>query len=263
MLNMIESLPMGILYIVIALLMLFFTEIGYQIGKKSLSKRDKEAANYIGAMVGGLLGMLAFVLAFTFNMAHTQHETRKQNVVMEANMIGTAYIRADLVDKQYGSQIKALLREYVDVRMKIVENKMSLEEGLSETTRIHTLLWGQITKLASNNPTVMTSLLTQSINEVIDMHDIRLTDGIYNRIPSTVWFALLFITILTMVTMGNQMGLTGKRRLAALIPLSLSFSVLVSLIIDLNRPGTGLIQVSQRSMMELQKNMDDSINQKR
>lgn len=65
----------------------------------------------MGTIVTGLFGMLAFLLAFTFNMAATQYEKRKLNVVLEANDIGTAYLRADLIDAQYGNEIKHLLRK--------------------------------------------------------------------------------------------------------------------------------------------------------
>ena len=82
------------------------------------TRQDKEAPISLGPMVGGLLGMLAFVLAFTFSMASSQHDLRKQNVLEEANSIGTAYLRADLIDKQHGTEVKRLLREYVDVRLK-------------------------------------------------------------------------------------------------------------------------------------------------
>jgi hypothetical protein len=62
--------------------------------------------------------MLAFILAVTFSMAASQHDVRKQNVLEEANSIGTAYLRSDLIDKQYGTEVKRLLREYVNVRLK-------------------------------------------------------------------------------------------------------------------------------------------------
>ncbi|MCB1816527.1 MAG: hypothetical protein KDI77_01175, partial [Gammaproteobacteria bacterium] len=81
-----------------------------------------------------------------------------------------------------------------------------------------------------------------------------------NRIPGSAWIALSAITLLTMVTMGIQVGLTGKRRLAAVIPLSLAFSVLVTLVVDLNRPQNGLIKVSQESMIGLQASMRDTGN---
>jgi hypothetical protein len=111
------SLPITGIFVGILLLILASCEAGYRFGKHARTDQDKEAPSSIGAMVGGLLGMLGFVLAFTFSMAASQHDLRKQNVLDEANSIGTAYLRTDLIDKQYGIEVKRLLREYVDVRL--------------------------------------------------------------------------------------------------------------------------------------------------
>jgi len=81
--------------------MLAFYEVGCQLGFHAKTRQDKEAPTSLGPMVGGLLGMLAFVLAFTFSMALTQHDHRKQTVLEEANSIGTAYLRSDLIETQY------------------------------------------------------------------------------------------------------------------------------------------------------------------
>lgn len=250
--NLLESLPIIMIYLLILVSMLVFIEIGYRFGINIRSRNDKEASNHIGPVVGGLIGMLAFLLAFTFNTAYNQHVTRQLNVLLESNAIGTAYNRAELVDKHYGKEIKSLLGEYVDIRMKFVEGKINLVEALKESEKIHILLWKQITKLSSDQPTVVTSLLIQSINKVIDLHDIRVTDALYNLIHPAVGITLLIITMLSMLTMGYQMGLTGKRRFYALIALSIAFTMLISLIVDLNSPGKGFIQVNQRTMKELQ-----------
>ena len=97
--------------------------------------------------------------------------------------------------------------------------------------------------------------MIQSINDVIDMHEKRVTAALRNRIPSSVWIALIAITVLTMITMGMQVGLTGKRRSVAVIPLSLAFAVLVTLVVDVNRPQRGLITVGQQSLVDLQSSM--------
>ena len=255
MFQMLESLPILVVFLLIALLIMLFIEIGFRSGIRSRSKKDEDAPGYFGSIAAGLLGTLAFLLAFTFNMAATQYEKRKYNVVIEANHIGTAYLRSDLIDAKYGDEIKRLLREYVDLRLNVAEGKTDLETGLKESIRIHSLLWQQASTFASLHPSVNSSLLIQSINEVIDQHEVRFIDAIHNRIPGTVWFGLFLITSFTMITMGTQMGLTGKRRLKAIIPLSLSFTILVTLIIDLNRPQQGLFNVSQQSIIELKKNM--------
>lgn len=84
----------------------------------------------------------------------------------------------------------------------------------------------------------------------------RVTGGLRNRIPDSVWIALSAITALAMITMGMQAGFTGERRLVAVITLSLAFAALVTLVADLNRPQSGLITVGQQAMVDLQRGMD-------
>jgi hypothetical protein len=91
------------------------------------------------------------------------------------------------------------------------------------------------------------------------MHGKRVTAGLYNRIPYSVWLALLAISALAMMTMGIQVGLTGKRRLVAVIPMLMAFAVLVTLVADLNRPQKGLITVGQHAMLDLQSSMRNDI----
>ena len=253
-LDMIESLPIAVIYACIASVMLVFCEVGYRTGDRARTRQDKEAPASLGSMVGGLLAMLAFVLAFSFSMAATQHDLRKTNVLEEANAIGTAYLRADLLDQQHRTALRELLREYVDVRLQAAEGA-PVEVSLAKSVEIHARLWAQVSSAAIQSPNTNTALAVQSINAVIDIHEKRLTAAVHNRIPGVVWLGLLLISALTMTTIGVQVGLTGKRRLIAVIPLALAFSVLVTLVVDLNRPQSGLITIGQQAMLDVQRGM--------
>ena len=258
--NLFESIPIGGIYVLTALLMLVFGEIGYQIGGHTPTRQDKDATTSLGPIVGGSLAMLAFVLAFTFSMASSQNDNRKQDVLQEANSIGTAYLRADLLDKQSGIEVKRLLREYVKVRLEAAVRLEAPRVGdintlIAESVEIHNLLWAQVSSAAREGPNTNTSLMIQSINDVIDMHEKRLTDALRNRIPDTVWIALAAIAALTMITLGTQIGFTERRRLVAVIPLIMAFAMLMTLVVDLNRPQTGLITVGQQAMLDLQSSM--------
>jgi hypothetical protein len=112
-------------------------------------------------MVGGILGLLAFVLAFTFSMTASQHGLRKQSVLDEASAISTAYLRANLIDEQYGKEIKSLLRDYVDARVGV--NKDNIDAVIAKSLELHRLLWAQVSSAAVTAPNSNTSLLIQSI----------------------------------------------------------------------------------------------------
>ncbi len=253
-LEFLESLHIVWICLGVTFLMLAFVEVGHQFGVHGRSRQDKEAPTSLGPMVGALLGMLAFVLAFTFSMASSQHDLRKQNVLEEANSIGTAYLRADLIDEQYELEVKRLLSEYVDIRLQAA-NGGDLDILIEKSVEIHNLLWQQVSLAALDKPNTNTSLMIQATNDVIDVHEKRVMGSLHNRIPGTVWLSLAAITALTMIALGTQIGLAGKRRLIAVIPLVLAFAVLVTLVVDLNRPQNGLITVGQQSMVALQRSM--------
>ena len=250
----IESLPIASIFATVAIIMFVSCELGYRLGLRERTHRDKEAPASLGSMVAGLLGMLGFVLAFTFSIASGQHDARKMQVIDEANAVGTAYLRADLLDPQHGDEIERLLRDYVDLRLQkvTVDNYRDL---LDRSEEIHELLWARVYETAIADPDTNTQLAVASINDVIDMHTKRSMAALFTRIPTSIWLALLAISTFCMLTMGVQIGFTGKRRLIAVIPMLLAFAVLVTLVVDLDRPQSGLIRVSQQAMTDLQKNM--------
>lgn len=253
--TLLNSLPISGTYVGIILLMLLSFELGYQISKYTRTRYDKEAHSTLGPMVGGILAMLAFVLAFTFSMAASQHNLRKQHVLDEANAIGTAYLRADLIDEQYGTEVKQLLRDYVDTRLQAVGSD-NLDAAIAKSIQLHELLWAQVSFASKTAPNTNTALIIQSINGVIDMHGKRITAVLHNRIPDSIWVTLFAISALTMITMGTQAGLAGSRRLAVVIPLILAFAALATVVVDLDCRQKGMITVEQQAMIDLQSSMD-------
>jgi hypothetical protein len=248
-----ETMPIAGAYLCIVFLILAACEAGILIGRHHhRTRKDEGALTSVGPMVGGLLGMLAFVLAFTFSMAATHHATRKQDVLAEAIHIGTAWLRADLLGDARGTQMKRLLGEYVDARLQAARPGSDFQAALTRSLEIHDLLWTQASSAALEHPGHNTALVVESINDVIDMHERRYTDAVRARIPGTIWLGLMAITVLTMGTLGLQVGLSGKRRLVGIVPIALAFSVLATLILDLNRPQGGFITVSQQPMLDLQ-----------
>lgn len=266
-LRILDSLPIGIfdtipistLFIVMAFSLFLAFEIGFQLSKYTAVKNDKEGFGSTSPMVGGLLGMLAFMLAFTFAMAAGQHNLRKQNVLDEANVIGTAFMRADLVGQRDEVKIKELLKEYVNARVYAIDvgNPDILLKAMERSQEIHKQLWDQVSSSSKRDPSLNTWLLIQSINEVIDSHQKRVTAGFYNRIPSSIWLVLLTISALTMMTMGSQARLSKSRRLVAVIPLILAFTALTAVVLDLDRPQDGMITVGQEAMIDLQKSLNN------
>jgi len=202
--------------------------------------------------------MLAFVLALTFSMTSSQHSLRQQNVLNDANIIDTAYLRADLLGERDKTKVKQLLKDYVDIRVYAIEMESTeqLKIMLTRSIEIHHLLWNQVISAMKRETSPHVDLLLQSINDLIDSHQERVTSGFYNRIPSSIWLVLLVISVLTMMTMGSQAKLSKSRRLSAVIPLILAFTALTTVVLDLDRPHEGMITVGQEAMTDLQRSLE-------
>jgi hypothetical protein len=251
-----DSLSIFSIFIGTAVFILISFEVGYQISKYTQSHYEGKVDTSQGPMVGGILAMLAFVLAFTFSMAASRFDDRKETVLNEANAINAAYLRADLIAEPHRTEVKRLLREYVDIRL---HGLKKMEITLTRSLELHELLWTQATLAAEQNPKNLNLLLIQSINEVINIHHKRLTVAVLDRIPVDIWLTLYAITVFAMVTVGSQVGLARTRRLNQVIPMVLAFSALITLVADLDRPAQlGLIKISQEAMIDLEKTMSRS-----
>jgi len=136
-------------------------------------------------MAGATLGLLAFILAFTFGLAASRFDARRQVMLDEANAIGTTYLRAGMLLEQ-GKQIRALLREYVDARLDTVKSG-NVAEGISRSENIQKQVWSEAKTVGTKNPnSIVAGLFVQSLNEMIDLHAKRVQAGVRSRIPGTI-----------------------------------------------------------------------------
>jgi hypothetical protein len=209
-------------------------------------------------MVASILGLLALVLGFTFSIAASRFEARRQSILEEANAVGTTYLRARLLPNPQRGEIEKLLRDYVDMRIQgVTEGKV--EEVVTHSEEIHGLLWAQAAAAAEQNPnSIMIGVFVQSLNDVIDLHAKRVMVGIRSRIPTVIWGGLFGLALLGMASVGYQAGLSTSRRTPAMLVLVLAFAVVLSLIADLDRGREGFLQVSQQSLIDLQQTMQSS-----
>ena len=166
--------------------------------------------------MGSILGLLAFFLAFTFGMAGSRFESRRQAVLDEANAIGTTYLRARLLPEPQRTESAKLLREYVDVRISGVQAKQGGHDHHA-SEELHDKLSAQAAEAADSRPTPITGLYIQSLNRMIDMHATRIQAGLRSRIPTIIWAGLFTLTILSMASVGYQAGLSATRRSLAMV----------------------------------------------
>jgi len=261
-----EQIPLwGVFFLTVALVLLSIL-IGTVLGQRRRRQPNHETEASLGPIISSTLGLLAFMLAFTFGITAERFQTRRQFLLDEVNAISTTYLRAGLLLEPHRSQLRELLREYVDTRANVVkedtkQQMQKLQEVISRSESLQSQMWSHAVALAkADRSSEIDALFISSLNEMIDLHTSRLTVFSY-RVPPAIWHILFFITFLSMLTVGYQAGLLDKKVLKIGIVLALAFSAVVLLIADLDRGAEGRLQVSQRPMIELQKKMQMPIQE--
>jgi hypothetical protein len=253
-----DSVPLWGLFGATVAVVLLSIEAGYWLGRYRRRRSEEEKEGPVGAIVAATLGLLGFILAFTFGLAASRFDARRQIVVEEANAVGTTYLRAGLLPDGRGVKIRKLLRDYVDARLDAVETG-NIDQLLQRSDRLHRELWKEAEAEGQKHPdSIVVGLFIQSLNETIDIHAKRILVAVRSRIPGVLWGALYLVTILTMAGVGYYGGLTKSNRSLAIVVLAMTFTAIMTLVADLDRPREGFLTVSQQAMIDLNKMMNDA-----
>ena len=252
--GLLDFLPIWTLLPITLVVGLLSVELGCRIAAyRRKHAKDKTEAP-VAPVVGSTLGLLAFLLAFTFGMAALRFEERRQSVLAEANAISTAYLRASVLSEPVATDSHNLLREYVKVRL-AGSQAGNTAQLVSKSEDIHKRLWAGALAAAKKDPPPLASLFMQSSNEVINLHARRLNAAFYSRVPGEIWVGLYLLLVLAMSVTGYHEGISGTRRSLAVFVLVLAFSAAFVLITDLDRPGQGFLEVNQQAMIDLKNSM--------
>lgn len=228
-------------------------EGGLRVGRYRRGRSEQEDRPPVGEMVAAALTLLALLLAFTFGLAASRFDVRKNLVVDEANAIGTTYLRTGLIPEPHRSDVRTLLRDYVEARLAGVQPGR-LAESIRRSEQLQARLWAHAVAVGeTHSGSIMAGLFIQSLNEVIDLHAKRVAFGAGSRIPGTIWGALYFVALLSMAVVGYHAGLAGSGRSLAIPVVVLAFAAVIALIADLDRPQQGLLRVTQQSMIDLRR----------
>lgn len=201
------SIPGVFLLIVVILLVIF--EVGYRVGRWWQIRTPEETEGPTDVLVGSLLALLAFLLAITMGMASDRFDTRRGLVVEESNAIGTTYLRAGTLPAPYAEESRALLREYVPLRIN-VNDRQKVAANFARSEEIHARLWAIAEPIARDQSSDVLALYIESLNETIDLHSTRTAALIYGRVPETVVILLIAGAALTLGMVGYSAGLTRR-----------------------------------------------------
>jgi hypothetical protein len=243
--------------ICVAVALLVLAEIGYRVGLRLYATQDEARRSQIGGVQGAVLGLMGLLLGFSFSMAVSRFEARRDMVLKESNAVGTTWLRAGLLPEAQRARTKELLRRFVDIRIEY-QNKsydpVMLAEGLQKSGEVENALWVEAEAAAREAPTPITATFIVALNEMIDTSAERITTH-RNRIPGAVWALLLVVSACGCLISAYGSGAQGARSGFTEVLLPLLIAVVILFIFDLLHTHQGLVSIDQQPMLDLQKSM--------
>jgi uncharacterized membrane protein YidH (DUF202 family) len=241
--------PLLPIFLISLAVVLAATEFGRTLARRAGGR----SGDQVLTLESAVLGLLALMIAFTFAMALSRFEGRRDAVLSEANAIGTTALRARLLPAPHNTETLKLLREYVRVRLEITSRIPSPAEFDAVVTRsneIQEALWQQAMAMAvKDNEVVPTGLFIQALNAMIDDQSGRLA-ALRNRVPNVVLLALYGVATVAGAFAGYAGGVDARSsRLPVYVMIFLVCAVIL-LIQDLDRPSAGFFTTSQQPMID-------------
>lgn len=263
--NPIDQVPILLIFVGSVLTQMVFIEFGFRYGTIKKSGPVKAQMAQVRAIMGASLGLLAFMLAFNFSIAQQHFEERTQAYMLEVSAIDSAFRGADLIGQGSSAEAKEVLLNFAKLRLELVQasrdGKMDAAiRMVRESERMHDHLWSIAeASMEGQGGGEDSGIFAQSVLAMINAHDARLQAGLFNRISPVIWLTLFLMSLLSMVVMGYQAGLTGTRSTLATWTLAITFSAVMTLITDLDRPNMTLFSLNQELMVELENRMQDAV----
>lgn len=207
-----------------------------------------------GYITSAVLGLLALLMGFTFALAVDRFETRRQLVISEANAIGTAYLRAQLLPEPHRERVSNLLQTYTDHRIALATAKPAdARKMVAANDALLTDLWAAtVAAFPSIKGIAFANVFLDSINAVIDSDELRKSSR-QAKVPAEVFGVLFVYIIITAGSLGYTV--TGRRGLLATGVLLLLIVMSLMLTIDIDRPTGGAIIENQAPMERLRASM--------
>lgn len=229
-------------------------EAGFRLGRSHLDRNHDPGKSHISSLQGAILGLLALLLGFTISMAVDRFNLRKALVLEEANAIGTTYLRTQFLPPLQSKEAADLLAAYVAARLDFSNagiDDSALAAANTAASNLESQLWVLAVAAAAQDPrSVPIGLFIQSLNDVIDNHEKRQA-AVNNHVPETVIFLLIGFSVVALGFIGYGCGLSKRRQWIANTTFVLLITLVLTAILDIDRPSRGFIRVNQGSLLRL------------
>lgn len=221
---------------------------------RRLAVEDDVRADY-SVILAAILTLFGLVVGFSFSMAVSRYDQRKNYEEAEANAIGTAFVRADFLPAGDAAKMRSLLASYLDERILAytISDESQLPQINEQAAERQADLWSTVQAPATANPNPIVALTVSAVNDVLNSQGYTLAAN-RNRIPTAAWLFLASMAVCCNIMVGwGFHRRKGSGRLLAILPIVSAFAFM--LIADIDTPRHGIIRVEPQNLMSLAQTM--------
>jgi hypothetical protein len=221
-------------------------EVGFRIGIASSRKNHELAYEGTGTIDAAVFALLGLLLGFSFAGAMSRFEARRELIVREANAIGTAYLRIDMLPSNDQPQIRALFRDYLDARLRgiqLLRSGGSAGQEFARAIELQAQIWNRALEASKSDSTQNSNrLLMPAINEMIDVTTTRMIAG-STRLPALIFQLLVTVALLSGLLAGYAMAKRKSRSWLHMLLYAAVIPITIYAVLDFEDPRSGFIRV--------------------
>ena len=237
--------------------MLVCLEAGRRIGNRRAEVHGEAAHEGIGTIDAAVFALLGLLLAFTFAGSSSRLDARRQLIVHEANAIGTAYLRLDVLPASDQPELRRLFREYIDARLRAyqkIQDPGAVDAEFANAAQIQGQIWSGSIKATGSDPSFHPArvLLLPALNEMIDVTTSRQI-ALETYLPSLIYIFLVCVALLSALIAGHAMAKQKGRSLLHMFLYAALVAVTIYVTLDLDNPRSGFIRLDpvDQTLIEL------------
>jgi hypothetical protein len=212
---------------------------------------DTEAHEDLGLVLAATLTLLGLIIGFSFSMATSRYDLRKNYEEAEANAIGTEYLRAQFLPEADAARTRGLLKEYLAQRVLFYRSRdrAQLTQINARTGELQGQLWDSVRAAAGSQPNPINALVVAGMNDVLNSQGYTQAAW-WNRIPRAAWTLMILIAVLCNLMLGYATShLKSSVGLLSVLPVVVAIAFY--LIADIDSPRAGFIHIQPQNLLAL------------
>src|SRR5215471_19200034 len=232
--------------------MYFSAQIGVFFRGRVVRLEEDDRQDF-GIVIPATLTLLGLIIGFSFSLATSRYDQRKNYEEAEANAIGTEYVRADLLSASDAARVRQLLKSYLDQRIQFYETRNEQQLGRidAQTAQLQSELWSIVQAAAAKQPTYPVGLAVSGMNDVLNSQGYTQAAWWY-RLPDAAWVLMAAIAVFSTLLIGYS---SHRRGITVFAVLPVAASIAFFLIADIESPRHGFIRVVPQNLVSLSQSL--------